>query len=76
MRAISSELDDYEDLAKTHKTIAEKNSKKAECRSPAQGKALKEVERLAKMMGYTQEAAVIRAYLEPAWTCPGRQSGR
>jgi len=69
MRAISSELDDYEDTSEDAKTYAEKIQKSG-MPQPAQEKLLKEVERLAKMMGNTQEAAVIRTYLDTCLDLP------
>ncbi len=69
MRAISSELTIMRIPAKTLRYMRKKIQSSGMPKD-AQEKLLKEVERLAKMTGNTQEAAVIRTYLDTCLELP------
>ena len=73
MRAISNELDDVEDTSQEAREYTEKIQKSGMPKQ-AQEKLQKEVERLSKMMGNTQEAAVIRTYLDTCLELPWASS--
>jgi len=69
MKTISEELDESED---TRKESDEYREKIAALKLPEEksSKLLKEVSRLEKMMGSSQEAAVIRTYLDTCLSLP------
>ncbi len=73
MRAISNELDDADD---TRAQAQAYQKKIAELRMPqeAREKLNKEAERLLKMQGSVQEAAVIRTYLDTCLELPWEQT--
>ena len=73
MRAISDELDDPDDVREE----SEQYKKKIEALTlpeEANEKLMKEAERLAKMQGNTQEASVIRTYLDTCLDLPWQTS--
>ncbi|MBQ7903029.1 MAG: endopeptidase La [Oscillospiraceae bacterium] len=69
MKTISEELDEGEDTRKESDEYREKISKLGLPAEKAE-KLLKEVNRLEKMMGSSQEAAVIRTYLDTCISLP------
>lgn len=69
MRAISDELDDADDTREEAEKYRERISALA-LPEEAQEKLSKEVERLYKMQGNTQEASVIRTYLDTCLDLP------
>ena len=69
MRAISNELDDFDDTreeAEEYKAKIEKTKLPEEARE----KLLKEADRMFKMQGNSQEASVIRTYLDTCLDLP------
>ncbi|MBQ8603307.1 MAG: endopeptidase La [Oscillospiraceae bacterium] len=69
MKTISEELDDGEDTRKESDEYIEK-IKELKLSNDTEEKLLKEVKRLEKMMGSSQEAAVIRTYLDTCLSLP------
>lgn len=69
LRIISDELDDSDDVRKEAEKYQEK-IKKLTLPQEANEKLLKETERLLKMQGNTQEASVIRTYLDTCLSLP------
>lgn len=69
MRAISEELDDSEDTRKEAASYKDKIAALHLCEE-ANEKLMKEADRLEKMQGLSQEAAVIRSYLDTCLDLP------
>lgn len=69
MRAISSELDDQDDTKAEAETYKSKILK-LNLAEEASEKLLKEADRLIRMQGTSQEAAVIRSYLDTCLALP------
>lgn len=69
MRAIATELDDGEDVRVEAETYA-KRIQELPLPQEAKEKLTKETERLSRMMGNSQEAAVVRTYLDTCLDLP------